>query len=257
MNIKNFLKGQWFTFKGGYSFTVRGKSFTCDAEHFKFWQNLERGRWEPETFEILSRFLKPEYVCFDIGTWIGPTVIYSAKSCKKVYCFEPDPVAYEFLLRNIRLNNLTNVSPMNIALSDKSGRFEIGSFGGSLGDSMTSMLGSAEATHKVEVAGLSFGDACRTFFLLEPDFIKMDTEGAEFDLIPSMRDFIERKKPVIYLSTHAPYLPSAERESKMRRVVDVLDLYGKCYDSNLNEIEVGELLNKKNLEEFASFVFTD
>ncbi|MBT8118484.1 MAG: FkbM family methyltransferase [Gammaproteobacteria bacterium] len=90
---------------------------------------------------MLDKYLSKDSVYCDIGAWIGPTLIFAARKCKQAYCFESDTIAYRFLLWNISLNNLKNVLPNNIALSDKDGIETISSLGTELGDSMTSLLG--------------------------------------------------------------------------------------------------------------------
>ena len=123
-----------------YPTTINGLKFKCDPHYIWFWREVSSARWEPQTFNILTKFLKSNFIFCDIGAWIGLTVIYSARKLKQVFCFEPDFIAYEHLLWNIRLNGLCNVMPFNAALTNYDDIRKMGSFGKSIGDSMTSLL---------------------------------------------------------------------------------------------------------------------
>jgi len=130
---------------GYYPTTIHDLEFRCDPYNAKFWKTVSQGRWEAHTYRILARFLSQDSVYCDIGAWIGPTAIFAARKCKQVFCFEPDILAYEHLLWNIRLNRLHNVIPFNLALTDNNGIRPMASFGGKLGDGMTSLLKTDQA----------------------------------------------------------------------------------------------------------------
>jgi len=206
---------------------------------------------------VLSESLKVDSIYCDVGAWIGPTVIFAARKCKRVYCFEPDPVAYENLLRNIRLNELRNVMPFNMALTGFDGTCRLATFGKSLGDSMSSTIDPGEGKPATCVPCMKWETAERVFGLDAVDFVKIDIEGGEFSLIPSLRDYLLRQRPTVYLSTHAPYLPECDRLPAMARVVDVMKIYGHCINEASVHIAVSGLLSKDVLNDFRTFLFKD
>ena len=104
----------------------------------------------------MSKFLNDDSIYCDVGAWIGPTVIYAAKICKQVICFEPDPIAYRYLRWNIELNKLTNVTSYSLALSDRNAVQRISSFGGEFGDSTTSLLNDNQDSYGVDVLTLAW-----------------------------------------------------------------------------------------------------
>jgi FkbM family methyltransferase len=87
-----------------------------------FWVNHYQD-WEPETFNVFDRYVTKDAVTIDIGTWIGPTVLYVAQKCKKVIAVEADQAAASTLKRNISCNGLGGkVKVLEMALySDESG----------------------------------------------------------------------------------------------------------------------------------------
>ena len=202
-----------------------GATLRCDPHHAEFWGNFERRAWEPETLGVLRHFLNAESVYYDIGAWIGPTVVYAAQRCRTVFAFEPDPVAYHFLLENITRNRLTNVRAFNLALAGTSGVGMLNSFGASLGDSMSSLLAQDKQDAGWPVTKVTLDTVINDLSCVTPDFVKIDIEGGEFDLVPAIRRHLEQWRPVLYLSLHAPFLPSAERVEKLRALAKALEFY--------------------------------
>ncbi|GGH26574.1 methyltransferase, FkbM family [Cribrihabitans marinus] len=210
--------------RGHYAGRLNGAPFRLDPYHSKFWRKASRGDWEPETFAVLDRHLSPDRDYVDIGAWIGPTVLYAARRARHVWCFEPDPVAFRHLAWNIEMNGLTNVSAFCVALSDGVGVARMASFGGEAGDSMTSLLHSgAHGTDALTIAWDQFASAVD---LSGVSLVKMDVEGAEFDLIPTMTGWLETQRPALYLSTHAPFLPEEQRDGRMADLARALGFYG-------------------------------
>ena len=242
---------------GYHPVTIDGMPFKVDSHHMSFWGGVHSGRWEPETFAILSKFIKPSDICCDIGSWIGPTVIYTARKCRKVVCFEPDPIAYRYLRENIALNELQNVTSYSVALSDGTAIRKMASFGGKLGDSMTSLLEGDRGGKEINVLALEWSFFEKLYQDESFDFIKIDIEGGEFSLIPAMKDYLTKNKPVLYLATHAPFLDPAERLEQMRKIVETLGIYQTCLDHRMRPVDISELTGEKALNDFHSYVFFD
>ena len=240
---------------GYYPITINGLKFKIDPYHFYFWRNAAKGQWEAQTYIILSRFLNADSVYCDVGAWIGPTVIYAAKICEQVICFEPDPVAYRFLNWNIELNKLHNVTSFSVALSTRTSIQRMSSFGNKLGDSATSLLNNDQGERGVDVLTLSWDAFIDISKMKKSDFIKIDIEGGEFALLPTLKDYISRYKPIIYLSTHAPLLDSDLRRAKMQQIVDILCMYKKCLNEKLEIVDIHELTSERAINQFRSYLF--
>ena len=80
---------------------------------------------EPEMLTWINRldqYGKESFVFWDIGANIGIYSLFTAMNYKnsKVYCFEPEANNFASLCNNIFLNNLDNVYPYMIGISDKS-----------------------------------------------------------------------------------------------------------------------------------------
>ena len=125
--------------KRDVSFNVDG-----DDEYSCNWFRSRYEGWEEGTFDVLDRFLGENSSYIDVGAWIGPTVLYAAARCARVYCLEPDPVAYSMLEKNITSNpQYSHISFYNFGISEAEGLVPFGG-NGELGNSESTLLVSDE-----------------------------------------------------------------------------------------------------------------
>lgn len=175
--------------------TIRGRKFTVDAAHESFWRMCERGEWEPYTFETFDKYLTREHTFVDVGAWIGVTALYAAPLVKYTFAFEPDPTAFDVLVRNCHAN-YGDISTTCTAILDSYGTVEFGCE--ELGNSMT----------RVSCRDHAFVARCRTLPMatlgLTRMFIKLDIEGSE-ELVTRDLSFFEQRKPTLYISLHPQF----------------------------------------------------
>ena len=189
-----------------------------------FWDEFCDATWEPETFRIFDHYIDRSTTFVDVGAWIGPTTMYAAGKASQCLAFEPDPVAFTELKANLSLNpNRGRVTAHHMAVAAKSGVLRMGSRHGA-GDSMSSALfAEAKDTWEIRAEPLEFFES-----LLPPDaqiFLKIDIEGGEYSLLPALKEFIRRRRPVLLLSLHPDFflnLPSgAGILMRLRREIDL------------------------------------
>ncbi|MCW5913730.1 MAG: FkbM family methyltransferase [Chitinophagaceae bacterium] len=77
------------------------------------------GEYEPETVNLINSILKEGDIMIDAGANIGAISLPVAKANHvQVYAFEPAKHVFEILEKNVTVNNLKNVIPVRLALSD-------------------------------------------------------------------------------------------------------------------------------------------
>ena len=188
--------------KLGYRFVVHGNEKLLHGR--PFWDQVNDGLWEPETFRIIEKYAEPSRAFIDIGAWIGPTTLFGACVAGKVFSVEPDPVAISALKDNIALNAAlaTKIRLFEGCIANVSGPVSIGNPKG-FGNTLSSLLYKNEnRQHSTE--GLNFSDFVSTFDIENCSLIKMDIEGAEMLVLPTMIDYLVQYKPSLFLSIHRP-----------------------------------------------------
>jgi FkbM family methyltransferase len=215
-----------------------------------------QGVWENDTFNIIDYFTNTDKIYIDIGAWIGPTVLYSSNKFKKVLCFEPDPIAYNELIDNININKFDNIICIPKAISDKETICKFGG-NGKLGNSESTLLVNFSPNEWREQHIMSESEKNNNYIvdintttleaeLLKNDIIidnialiKIDIEGGEIIVIPHLKEFLSKYKPVLYISLHYCFL----KEDKVFEIIDILfGIYTNCMRYN-NDTHLFEKLN--------------
>ena len=79
---------------------------------------LSNNYHELEDTKKVLELIKGDKIVFDIGGNIGYYSILLSKQVKRIYTFEPYLYTYRKLVRNIKLNYISNIKTYQIALSD-------------------------------------------------------------------------------------------------------------------------------------------
>lgn len=176
----------------------------CSPEWPDFWDHLASGEWEPWTLEILSG-VRGRYV--DVGAWVGPTVI-AAKGARERVAIEPDPEARRMLLANLEEADVA-AAVWPCAVGAEAGTVTLRATR-VLGNSETTMLGHGDGD-PFDVPAIPLhevGDA---------DLIKIDIEGAEAQVLPAARAWLDGTRPIL-VSLHPQFMD-------MTAVLEVLGDY--------------------------------
>lgn len=247
------LRELWYRLRGWCPVQIGTETFRCGPAQLDFWDKVNSGRWEPQTFGVLDTVLFPEAVYCDIGAWIGPTVLYAARRCRQVYCFEPDRVAYRHLLENLQLNRLDKVLPFNLALAASPGMASMASPRGKPGDSMTSLLLPA-GKRAMDILCLTWQNWLELLDMPVINVIKMDIEGGEFDLLPTMVEYLELFRPRLYLSLHPHLLAQEQRPGRMAAIVASLKMYDGLYSGDGRKVPLESLLESPALNRAGTYL---
>lgn len=156
--------------------------------------------FETVFLEITRKYLSKNPVIVDVGANIGNHTLFWANECdaKKIYAFEPVPLTFKILKKNIKINNLQErVKLYNIGLSDENTNAEIISFdpenmGGT-------RLRKAEDSTKGDIP-LRMLDSLK---IKEEkiDLIKIDVEGMDYRVLTGAIETIKKYKPVIMVES--------------------------------------------------------
>lgn len=156
---------------------------------------------EPEMIEWLKQLAQinkgDNFVFYDIGANIGVYSLYTATLHKNstVYSFEPESTNFSSLCSNISNNNLDNMIPFQIALSDEDG-FELLHVGIVKAGAGAAAVGH-DYTHIDKSTSFKQGIYCTSLdtiydndFFKKPNFIKIDVDGHETKIISKSKKIL-------------------------------------------------------------------
>jgi FkbM family methyltransferase len=163
------------------------------------------GIYDPVTTGIIRRYVKPGDVCADIGANVGALSLAMAQQAGPtgtVYAFEPGPMLYERLQTNIRLNHVRCIVPIQQGLSDRRGVLHWAEDMNNRGNA--DLLG----TSGIPVSVLTLDEFCQERGVTRLDFIKVDVEGMELEVLKGASSVLSTIRPVLYFETHPGFLTS-------------------------------------------------
>jgi FkbM family methyltransferase len=142
---------------------------------------------------ILEIFLNEDYgtipdnaVVLDLGANIGVFTIYATMTAQRVrvYAYEPFPAFFALLEENVRLNQQTGaVQCFNCAVASEAGTRELYVKGENLFfPTLVSATGKEPHEH-VTVSSTTLAEIMESNHLEHVDLLKMDCEGAEYEIL--------------------------------------------------------------------------
>ena len=122
-------------------------------------------------------------VIIDVGAHIGLFALFASQFCKngKIFCYEPIKENYKILIENIEMNQIQNIFPNNLAVTKETSRVKI-----FLNDDQSGHSMFIQNKNFVEVDSKSLSDIFIDNGIKECDFLKLDCEGAEYEIIESL-----------------------------------------------------------------------
>lgn len=184
--------------------------------------------YDLEGLALIAAHVKPGDTYVDVGGNIGNHVIYVSSVCKpgKVIAFEPNPEAFQILETNVHLNELSHLVSLH--------RLGVSSTGGELGFAnpspanlgMARLVPNYQAQFQIKTVKLDD-------YLEEPvDFIKIDVEGHELQVLEGMTGIMKTFQPRIYVE-----VDNSERDQFMAFIVSqnyTVQASLKQYEENEN-----------------------
>ncbi len=168
--------------------------------------------YHPKGWEIGSND-----VVVDVGANIGNFAMAASKATSnKIYAFEPVPKNFELLKRNIELNNMHNILPFQLAVAGDAGQVVMHVSEVDTAHSITHQAFAQAGDVSVEAVTLA------QFFqdqnIAKIDFLKVDSEGAEYDMFAKMSEPMFAKINKIAIEHHERFVgrDHAEISNKLK-----------------------------------------
>ena len=166
---------------------------------------IVRGTLEPPVQEALRRLLAPGAVFYDVGANVGFFTILGARLVGpqgRVVAFEPVPACARAVANNIALNGFGHAAIREAAVGAAGGRERLLVVGEASWSHLASTGRHADVREEIDVAVESIDELVAAGEIPPPDVVKIDTEGAELQVIAGMRATIEAHRPALVCELH-------------------------------------------------------
>jgi len=172
--------------------------------------------WKAKVYDDVRIPILEEDVVVDMGAHIGAFAVRAARLAHrgKVYSYEAARKNYLLLEENRLLNSLENLHIENSAISNRRGKLHLYT------PANNSILGSLlqdASSFKEVVQAITFADIIADHAISQIDFLKIDVEGAEFDILFANPDETLGKTRKIVIEFH-------EFEGDKRSHLDLVNL---------------------------------
>ena len=174
------------------------------------WNNLYVPHMFVETYidDVYKLVRESKFnIIVDAGANIGVISLFFAQYCKMVYAFEPLPSLYNCLKENIEANEITNIIPTKMAISDFNGQAAFEYNPGNV------TMGRLKDTGDRIVETTTIESFMKVYKIDEIDYFKMDIESGEARVIldPNFKN-VARKIKNLFVALHG----EKEEEIKQR-----------------------------------------
>lgn len=185
-----------------------------------------QGSFEPRTTAVFKKYVKSGMTVLDIGAHNGYHTLQLAKLVGekgRVIAFEPDPEIFALLKENMALNDFNNIFPTECALSDITANEEKTSY----------FIGSlSEPTKTVITQVITLDEFARKNRLEAIDFIKLDTDGCECQILRGARGLINKFAPLMIIEFSRT--AQIRYGNTLEGLIELLESYGYSFFSEKN-----------------------
>jgi len=146
-------------------------------------------------------------IVVDIGAHVGMFTVKALKESGKegfVVAIEPEPINVEILRKNTR--KYDNVAIVKKAVGEKKCRAKLYLFGKNLSscEYLVKNMGREESSGVMEVEMDRLDNILSGLGISEVDFVKMDVEGAELEVLKGAGEYLKKIKKIAIAAEHYP-----------------------------------------------------
>jgi FkbM family methyltransferase len=157
--------------------------------------HLASGGHQKELIGLIGRLARPDAVFVDVGTHIGTISIPVAGKVAKVISFEPSPITFATLSRNISLNKVGNIQVIMKGLGKSPSHATLEPL--YRGDSGSQTLSVGDGAIPITTLDVEVPRA---------DIIKIDAQGTELEVLLGASKLIAGSRPLIIVEIDLSFL---------------------------------------------------
>lgn len=163
------------------------------------YEQMRLGVFEPEQTELIRTLLPTIDVFVDVGANLGYYSCFALLAGKISICFEPQQQNLRCLFTNININEWKEgFEIFPVALSQKPGLLNLYGASGPSASFIQNWAGYSSSSHQL-VPVLTLDIALSNRFLEQKILIKIDVEGAEFQVLKGSVDMLSRSNKPLWI----------------------------------------------------------
>lgn len=212
------------------------------AIHYNSSEYIERrvwmlGEYEPEVCSVFNAFVPKNGIVLDIGANIGINSIRLSKCVTtggRVFSFEPIPFNQNRLKKNLALNTIQNVTivPNALGLVDE----EVKVIFNEQEENMGAISLRNQNLEGISVQVINGDKWIKENNIEHVDFMKIDVEGFEWNVISGLLETIKRDRPRILIEWDLNYLKySGDSTEEWQKFIE--DLGYQIYQINRYDLK--------------------
>lgn len=164
---------------------------------------LEQEDWFEDEIRFVRRWLKPGMRAVDVGANLGVFTVAIAQAVTKegrVWAFEPTPRTADYLEKSLALNGCTQTLLVRAAVSERAGSISFAS----TANPEINAVGTARAGGQtITVPAVTLDQTAAEHRWEGVDFIKLDVEGHEREVVRGAREFLRSASPLVMFEIKA------------------------------------------------------
>jgi FkbM family methyltransferase len=178
-----------------HSLVIRGRAGDPYFDHLDLGDNTN-----DFLLYVRKHYLREDATIFDVGANIGVTAALLATAAPqgRLFAFEPGE-AYSHLLETLAANDLRHCHTMQVGLGAMTGEADFLSSGVSQAFSHLAFAGTALGGSNGHIALKTIDGVVSEFGLKRLDFIKIDVEGFELDVLEGAQHTLAELRPQVFL----------------------------------------------------------
>ncbi len=181
-------------------FQIKGINYELDISDIMGWY-VYFGFKDKARIKLYS-LVKKNDVIFDVGANIGETTLNFAKKTGengKIHSFEPDPINYISVEKNIRINDFNNILLNPFGLGNEEGKFKIYTVDEN-NRGMNRIVNSTDniSNHR-EITITRIDDYVKNNNIKTINLIKIDVEGFEFNVLKGALEVLNKFHPILFI----------------------------------------------------------
>ena len=189
--------------------------------------------------------IKDGWHVLDVGAGIGDFSLQAAYGNPNttVYAYEPFPESYQILTKNIKLNGFENIQPVNAALWRDKGTLQLDTSSGEPLQIMSMDTSDEEDIPEViKVEAISLTGVFDQHETQHFDIVKLDCEGAEYEILMNASRVLFKKIDRIIMEYHD--IDENYHHEKLALFLEDMGYAVFCYDNFVHK-DIGYLFAER------------